>query len=186
MRSYATLGDGAAAMAADFYRRLFEPSPAPVTCSPTGPDVMAVKFSAELAAIVEAITSYETFAPRVQRAGRSPRAVRGADRSTTAPSVKPCIGALAAHLERMRGTTIRGGVAAGLQPGRRDDDGHRRPGGQLAPDLRPSITDRHGASQLTPRLDPAGSSCLEACSMPTSIALAMTPHAAVHASRTSE
>ena len=64
--SYATLADGGAAMAADFYRNLFELAPQTRALFATEPDVMAVKFSAELAAIVEAITSYETFAPRVR------------------------------------------------------------------------------------------------------------------------
>ena len=64
--SYATLPDGGAAMAADFYRNLFELAPQTRVLFATEPDVMAVKFSAELAAIVEAITSYETFAPRVR------------------------------------------------------------------------------------------------------------------------
>jgi nitric oxide dioxygenase len=64
--SYATLQDGGAAMAADFYRNLFEIAPQTRALFATEPDVMSVKFSAELAAIVEAITSYETFAPRVR------------------------------------------------------------------------------------------------------------------------
>ena len=64
--SYATLPDGGATMAADFYRNLFELAPQTRVLFATEPDVMAVKFSAELAAIVEAITSYETFAPRVR------------------------------------------------------------------------------------------------------------------------
>ena len=63
--SYATLPEGGAAMAADFYRNLFEIAPETRELFATDPAVMAVKFSAELAAIVEAITSYETFAPRV-------------------------------------------------------------------------------------------------------------------------
>ena len=64
--SYATLPDGGATMAADFYRNLFALAPQTRVLFATEPDVMAVKFSAELAAIVEAITSYETFAPRVR------------------------------------------------------------------------------------------------------------------------
>ncbi len=64
--SYATLPDGGAAMAADFYRNLFELAPQTRALFATEPDAMAVKFSAELAAIVEAITSYDTFAPRVR------------------------------------------------------------------------------------------------------------------------
>ena len=63
--SYATLGDGAPAMAADFYSRLFEADPSARELFSAGPDVMSVKFAAELAAIVEAISSYETFASRV-------------------------------------------------------------------------------------------------------------------------
>ena len=48
---------------------------------------MAVKFSAELAAIVEAITSYETFA---RGSASSPFATSptGCSRSTTEPSVR--------------------------------------------------------------------------------------------------
>jgi hemoglobin-like flavoprotein len=64
--SYAMLGDDAPAMAADFYARLFEADPSARELFVEGPDVMSVKFAAELAAIVEAITSYETFAPRVK------------------------------------------------------------------------------------------------------------------------
>ena len=63
--SYAKLPDGGAAMASDFYRNLFELDPSTRTLFATEPAVMSVKFSGELAAIVEAITSYETFAPRV-------------------------------------------------------------------------------------------------------------------------
>ncbi len=63
--SYAALGDVAPTMASDFYRRLFEADPSAGELFSAGPDVMSVKFAAELAAIVEAITSYETFASRV-------------------------------------------------------------------------------------------------------------------------
>jgi len=63
--SYASLPDGGEAMAADFYRNLFALDPSARALFATEPAVMAVKFSGELAAIVEAITSYDTFAPRV-------------------------------------------------------------------------------------------------------------------------
>src|SRR5262245_29971820 len=63
--SYASLPGGGEPMAGDFYRNLFELDPSTRTLFATDPSVMAVKFSGELAAIVEAITSYETFAPRV-------------------------------------------------------------------------------------------------------------------------
>ena len=64
--SYAKLSDGGAAMASDFYRNLFELDPSARALFATDPEVMSVKFSGELAAIVEAITSYDTFAPRVR------------------------------------------------------------------------------------------------------------------------
>jgi nitric oxide dioxygenase len=64
--SYASLGDKASAMARDFYRRLFAADPSAEGLFTVNPDVMAEKFASELAAIVEAITSYETFAPRVR------------------------------------------------------------------------------------------------------------------------
>jgi hemoglobin-like flavoprotein len=63
--SYAALGDDAAAMAADFYGRLFAADPTARDLFTQDTDVMSEKFSAELAAIVEAITSYPTFATRV-------------------------------------------------------------------------------------------------------------------------
>jgi nitric oxide dioxygenase len=63
--SYASLGDGATVMAAEFYRRLFAADPSAEALFTTGPDVMAVKFSDELAAIVEAITDFDAFAARV-------------------------------------------------------------------------------------------------------------------------
>jgi nitric oxide dioxygenase len=64
--SYASLGDAAPAMARDFYRRLFAADPSIQALFPDGPDVMAVKFAAELDAIVQAIATYDAFAPRVR------------------------------------------------------------------------------------------------------------------------
>src|SRR5262245_37297919 len=64
--SYASLGDSAPEMAHDFYRRLFAADPSTEAMFTLGPEIMAEKFAGELGAIVEAITSYETFAPRVQ------------------------------------------------------------------------------------------------------------------------
>src|SRR4029079_18077251 len=63
--SYAALGDVAPTMAADFYRRLFEADPSARELFSAGREFLSVKFAAELAAIVEAITSYETFSSRV-------------------------------------------------------------------------------------------------------------------------
>ena len=64
--SFASLGDTASAMARDFYRRLFAADPSTEGLFRESPDVMAEKVAGELAAIVEAITSYDTFAPRVR------------------------------------------------------------------------------------------------------------------------
>lgn len=64
--SYATLGDAAPAMAIDFYHRLFAADPSAEALFTNGPDVMSVKFAAELDAIVEAISSFDAFAPRVR------------------------------------------------------------------------------------------------------------------------
>jgi len=64
--SYAALGDAAAVMARDFYRRLFEAYPTVEQLFDADPETMAGKFSDELAAIVEAIVSFAVFAPRVR------------------------------------------------------------------------------------------------------------------------
>jgi hemoglobin-like flavoprotein len=64
--SYAALGDSGPAMARDFYRRLFAADPTVEALFDHDPDVMATKFSDELAAIVEAIVSFDTFATRVR------------------------------------------------------------------------------------------------------------------------
>jgi len=68
--SYASLGDSAAAMATDFYRRLFIADPSAEALFTNGPDVMAEKFAEELEAIVQAISSFEAFAPRVRDLAR--------------------------------------------------------------------------------------------------------------------
>ena len=96
--SYATLGDGAPSMAADFYRRLFDADPTARDLFVDGPDVMSVKFAAELEAIVEAITSYETFALRVKDlAGRHVQ--YGVQTHHYHAVGDALVGALAAHLE---------------------------------------------------------------------------------------
>src|SRR5215471_14156617 len=53
-------------MAADFYRRLFAADHEIEALFATEPEVMAMKFSDELAAIVEAIVDFDVFAPRLQ------------------------------------------------------------------------------------------------------------------------
>jgi len=63
--SYAALGERRTAMAADFYRRLFAADPGTEALFTAGPDVMAEMFSTELAAIVDAISSFDVVAPRL-------------------------------------------------------------------------------------------------------------------------
>jgi len=64
--SYATLGRAAPEMEMDFYGRLFAADPSAEALFTQGPEVMADKFADELDAIVQAITSFDTFAPRVR------------------------------------------------------------------------------------------------------------------------
>jgi hemoglobin-like flavoprotein len=63
--SYASLADRRAEVARDFYRRLFAADPSVEALFGADPDAMAIKFSDELAAIVEAIVSFDAFAARL-------------------------------------------------------------------------------------------------------------------------
>jgi hemoglobin-like flavoprotein len=95
--SYATLGSDATKMAIDFYRRLFTADPSASELFTEGPDVMAVKFSAELAALVEAISSFPEFAPRVRDLG-SRHAEYGVQTRHYQAACDALMGALADHL----------------------------------------------------------------------------------------
>ena len=95
--SYATLGSGATAMADDFYARLFTADPSARELFTDGPDVMAVKFAAELAALVEAISSFPDFAPRARDLGARHAAYRVQTRHYAAAR-EALMGALADHL----------------------------------------------------------------------------------------
>lgn len=64
--TYANLGDAAPAMATDFYRRLFAADPSAQALFTNGTHHMAVKFADELDAIVEAISDFDSFIPRVR------------------------------------------------------------------------------------------------------------------------
>ena len=64
--SYASLGDGAPAMAKEFYRRLFDADPSAQELFGHGPEIMAEKFAAELRAIVELAASFNELAPHVR------------------------------------------------------------------------------------------------------------------------
>jgi hemoglobin-like flavoprotein len=95
--TYAALGSDATAMAGDFYRRLFTADPSARDLFTTGPDVMAIKFAAELEALVEAISSFPDFAPRVSELGTRHGAYRVQSRHYHAAR-EALIGALADHL----------------------------------------------------------------------------------------
>jgi hemoglobin-like flavoprotein len=66
--SYASLGEPTE-MAHGFYRRLFATEPSAEELFSRSQDVMVVKFSTELAALVEAIESFPGFAGRVRDLG---------------------------------------------------------------------------------------------------------------------
>ena len=95
--SYASLGADAPAMAHDFYRRLFAADPSAEALFTETLSVMAEKFANELDAIVQAITSYDVFATRV-----NDLAVRHAAYGVEARHYRAAgdalVGALAAHL----------------------------------------------------------------------------------------
>ena len=95
--SYAELGNAAPAMAVDFYRRLFEADPSAEALFTAGPDVMSVKFADELDAIVEAISSFDTFAPRVRELATRHVGYGVQTRHYQAVG-EALLGALAAHL----------------------------------------------------------------------------------------
>jgi hemoglobin-like flavoprotein len=95
--SYTALGGTAPEMARDFYARLFAADPTTRELFTESADTMAIKFADELGAIVEAITSYETFAPRVR--DLAARHVRyGVQTRHYQPLGDALIATLAAHL----------------------------------------------------------------------------------------
>ena len=67
--SYRSLGSDATSMATGFYERLFAADPSTQALFTDGPEIMAVKFVAELDAIVEAIASFDDFRARVADLG---------------------------------------------------------------------------------------------------------------------
>jgi hemoglobin-like flavoprotein len=95
--SYAKLDDGARAMAIEFYRRLFAADPSAEALFTYGPDVMSEKFTDELDAIVEAISSFEDFAPRVRELAAR-HVGYGVQTHHYHAVGEALIGALAAHL----------------------------------------------------------------------------------------
>jgi hemoglobin-like flavoprotein len=95
--SYASLGDGAPAMAAEFYRRLFALDPSAEALFTQEPAVMAEKFAAELASIVEAIISFGSFSSRLHSLAAIHRAAGVQTRHYRSVG-EALLGALAAHL----------------------------------------------------------------------------------------
>jgi hemoglobin-like flavoprotein len=95
--SYASLGPDATAMAADFYGRLFAADPSTRALFSDGPEVMAVKFTAELDAIVEAIASFDEFRLRVADLGAR-HAAYGVQTRHYGAVGEALVASLAAHL----------------------------------------------------------------------------------------
>ena len=95
--SYDTLGNAAPAMAIDFYGRLFAADPTAEALFTDGPEIMSVKFAAELDAIVEAISSFDAFAPRVRELAAR-HVGYGVQTHHYHAVGEALIGALAAHL----------------------------------------------------------------------------------------
>ena len=63
--SYASLGDERTETTREFYRRLFAADPTVEAMFSTDPEVQTEKFTSELAAIVEAIGSFDEVSPRL-------------------------------------------------------------------------------------------------------------------------
>jgi hemoglobin-like flavoprotein len=95
--SYASLGPSPTPMAEEFYRRLFAIDPSTRALFSYGPEVMAVKFVAELDAIVDAISRYDDFRARVADLGARHAAYGVQTRHYEAVG-EALVGALAAHL----------------------------------------------------------------------------------------
>ena len=149
--SYAALGADASAMAVDFYRRLFAADSSTRALFTDGPEIMALKFTAELEAIVEAITSFDEFRSPRGCARRPSRRLRSPDRAL--PRCRRC-----AHRRLRRpaapcvGSGARGGMASRLQPGRRGDDG--RTAGRPSPGQAGRFLRTLDARQERPRARP--------------------------------
>ena len=113
------------ALAADFYRRAFAADPALSAMFTTDPAVQRARFAAELDEIVRSIRSLDTFAPAAMALGARHRGYGVAAAPLPAHGRRPCWPALAAALGD-GGPRGRGGLGAGLQPHRGDDDDRAR------------------------------------------------------------
>jgi len=95
--SYEVLGADATSMAEDFYGRLFAADPSTRALFSDGPEIMAVKFTAELEAIVEAIASFDEFRARVADLGAR-HAAYGVQAKHYLAVGEALVASLAAHL----------------------------------------------------------------------------------------
>ena len=95
--TFAALGPDTSRMATDFYARLFAADPSARELFAEGPDTMAVKFATELDALVEAISSFAEFAPRVRELGAR-HAGYGVHTRHFHTAREALVGALAEHL----------------------------------------------------------------------------------------
>jgi hemoglobin-like flavoprotein len=102
--SYASLGD-ATTMAGDFYARLFALDPSAELLFTDGPDVMAGKFAAELAALVEAISEFGEFAARARELGTR-HAAYGVQTTHYHSACEALVGSLAEHLGERWNSTV--------------------------------------------------------------------------------
>jgi hemoglobin-like flavoprotein len=95
--SYDALSPDRATMATEFYRRLFATDPSARELFNTNVSEMAVKFSVELEALVDTISSFPEFSPRVRELGarHAGYGVRAAHYGSVREAL---IGALAEHL----------------------------------------------------------------------------------------
>ena len=96
--SYAALGADASQMADEFYVRLFDADPSARALFTDGPDVMAVKFAAELSALVDAISSFPDLGRRARELGAR-HGVYGVRTRHYHAAREALIGALAAQLD---------------------------------------------------------------------------------------
>jgi hemoglobin-like flavoprotein len=95
--SYGALGLDKSKMATDFYRRLFAVDPSARELFNADVSEMAVKFSVELETLVETISSFPDFSPRVRELGA--RHAGYGVRTAHYGSVREALlGALAEHL----------------------------------------------------------------------------------------
>ena len=114
-------------MAREFYRRLFALDPVVEDLFTDGPEIMADKFSGELAAIVEAIVDFDAFSARLRDLATR-HVGYGVQVRHYRLVGEALIGALADQRSPRMERGPRDRLAPRLQPRRRGDDGGGRRG----------------------------------------------------------